>query len=169
MAGEAFDFRPDTARVSRLMSESVRFKTISFGRDKPTSATELRAYHAYLEKQFPLAHKALKREVIADYSLLYTWTGSAPASATNKPVIFLGHLDVVPVVPGTESKWKQPPFEGVVADGFIWGRGTLDNKVNIIGLLEAAENMLSKACNRPARFISPSVMMKNKAALMAPK
>ncbi|NCF79346.1 MAG: peptidase, partial [Alphaproteobacteria bacterium] len=72
-AGEAFDFRPDSDRVNRLMSESVGFKTISFGRDKPTSTKELLAYHAYLKKQFPLAHQALKLEVIADYSLLYTW------------------------------------------------------------------------------------------------
>ncbi len=150
--GEAFDFRPDSERVTRLMSESVRYKTISFGRDKPTSSKELLAYHAYLKQQFPLAHKNLKREVIADYSLLYTWQGQQPVSDDNKPVIFLGHLDVVPVVPGTENKWKQPPFAGNVADGFIWGRGTLDNKVNIVGLLEAAENMLKQGL-RPQRTI----------------
>ena len=139
--GEAFEFRPDSDRVTRLMSESVRFKTISFGRDKPTSTQELLAYHDYIEQEFPLVHKALNREIIADYSLLYTWQGREPVSDDNKPVILLGHTDVVPVVPGTETKWKHPPFDGVVADGFIWGRGTLDNKVNIIGLLEAAENM----------------------------
>ncbi len=136
--GESFDFTPDSERVTRLMSESVRYKTISFGRDKPTSAKELLAYHKYLEQQFPLVHKNIKREVIGDYSLLYSWEGAS----TDKPVLLLGHLDVVPVIPGTEGDWKRPPFEGVVADGYIWGRGTLDNKVNIIGILEAAENML---------------------------
>ena len=150
--GEAFEFRPDSDRVTRLMSQSVRFKTISFGRDKPTSTKELLAYHDYLEQEFPLVHKALKREIIADYSLLYTWQGREPVSDDNKPVILLGHTDVVPVVPGTETKWKHPPFEGVVADGFIWGRGTLDNKVNIIGLLEAAENMLQQGL-QPKRTI----------------
>ena len=151
-AGEAFEFRPDSDRVTRLMSESVRFETISFGRDKPTSAKQLLAYHNYLAQQFPLVHKTLKREVIADYSLLYTWQGKGPAGDDNKPVIFLGHLDVVPVVPGTEDKWEHPPFKGVVADGFIWGRGTLDNKVNIVGLLEAAENMLQQGL-QPERTI----------------
>lgn len=150
--GEAFDFRPDSERVTRLMSESVRFKTISFGRDKPTSAKALLAYHRYLKQQFPLVHKNLKREAIGDYSLLYTWQGAEAVSDDNKPVIFLGHLDVVPVVPGTEDKWKQPPFAGKVADGFIWGRGTLDNKVNIVGLLEAAENMLRQGL-KPKRTI----------------
>ncbi len=138
--GETFDFKPDSQRVTRLMSESVRFKTISFGRDKPTSKRALLAYHEYLRRQFPLVHKNLTREIVNDYSLLYTYRGSTD----EKPVIMLGHLDVVPVVPGTEGDWKQPPFAGTVADGFIWGRGTLDNKVNIIGLLEAAENMLAR-------------------------
>ena len=147
-AGQAFDFKPDSQRVTRLMSESVRFKTISFGRDKPTSGRALLAYHKYLEQQFPLVHKNLRREVVGDYSLLYTWAGATD----DKPVIMLGHLDVVPVVPGTEDKWKQPPFKGVVADGYIWGRGTLDNKVNIVGLLEAAENMLARGIT-PKRTI----------------
>ena len=49
IVGEAFDFRPDSARVTRLMSESVRFKTISYGRDKPTSGNFQRsAYRAHM-------------------------------------------------------------------------------------------------------------------------
>jgi carboxypeptidase PM20D1 len=87
--------------------------------------------------------------VVNKYSLLYTWQGSTPQE---KPVLLLGHLDVVPVIPGTEGDWKQPPYAGVVADGYIWGRGTLDNKVNIIGILEAAENML-RAGVQPQRTI----------------
>ena len=151
-AGEAFDFKPDSERVTRLMSESVRFETISYGRDKPTSKKALLAYHDYLRRQFPLVHKNLTREVIGGYSLLYTWQGAKPVADDNKPVIFLGHLDVVPVVPGTQGKWKQPPFAGNVADGFIWGRGTLDNKVNVVGLLEAAENMLRQGI-QPQRTV----------------
>ena len=147
-AGESFDFKPDGERVTRLMSNAVKFKTISYGRDKPTSGKALLAFIDYLERQFPLVHKNLKREIVNKYSLLYTFEGTGD----EKPVIFLGHHDVVPVIPGTEGDWKQPPFEGLVSDGFIWGRGTLDNKVNIIGLLEAAENMLAQGI-KPARTI----------------
>ena len=150
--GQSFDFAPDSDHVAKLMSESVRFKTISYGRDKPTSGKALLAYHRYLAKNFPKVHKAMTREVVGDYSLLYTWQGSEDVSQANKPVIFLGHLDVVPVIPGTQADWKQPPFKGVIADGFIWGRGTLDNKVNIIGLLEAAENMLARGL-KPKRTL----------------
>ena len=114
-----------------------------------TSSKQLIAFHQFLADKFPLVHRSLKREVINKYSLLYTWQGSAPQE---KPVLLLGHLDVVPVIPGTEADWKQPPYAGVVADGYIWGRGTLDNKVNIIGILEAAENML-RAGVQPQRTI----------------
>ncbi|MFW2437214.1 MAG: M20/M25/M40 family metallo-hydrolase [Parvibaculales bacterium] len=147
--GTGFDFAPDEARVTSLMSDAVKYKTISFGRDKPTSSKELVAFHQFLADKFPLVHRSLKREVVNKYSLLYTWQGSAPQE---KPVLLLGHLDVVPVIPGTEADWKQPPYAGVVADGYIWGRGTLDNKVNIIGILEAAENML-RAGVQPQRTI----------------
>lgn len=147
--GQAYAFAPDEARVTQLMVGAVRYKTISYGRDKPTSGKQLIAFHGYLAEQFPLVHANLRREVVNDYSLLYTWAGS---DSTQKPVILLGHLDVVPVIPGTENDWLHPPFAGHVADGFIWGRGTLDNKVNIIGILEAAENML-KAGLQPERTI----------------
>jgi len=48
-------------------------------------------------------------------------------------------LDVVPVNPGTESDWEHGPFGGVVADGFIWGRGAMDDKGSLIAILEAAD------------------------------
>jgi len=152
-AGKAYDFAPDQARVSQLMTGAVQYKTISYGRDKPTSAAALLAFHDYLAAQFPRVHSNIKREVVNKYSLLYSWTGSDAGTAKEQaPIILLGHLDVVPVIPGTEDEWKYPPYEGVVADGYIWGRGTLDNKVNIVGILEAAENMLA-AGKQPKRTI----------------
>ena len=54
----------------------------------------------------------------------------------------MSHLDVVPVESGTEANWTHPPFSGDLADGFIWGRGTLDVKSGVLGLLEAAERLL---------------------------
>ena len=139
--GQAFRFSPDAEKTAKIMSAAVRYKTISFGRDKPVSAAPLLAFHRFLEKTFPLVHANLKREVISDYSLLYTWPGSR---ASLKPVILLGHLDVVPIVPGTQADWVHPPFSGKIADGYVWGRGTLDNKINIIGILSAAEYMLER-------------------------
>ena len=57
------------------------------------------------------------------------------------PIALLAHQDVVPVAPGTEKDWHEPPFDGVIADGFIWGRGSWDDKGNLYSMLEAAETM----------------------------
>ncbi len=54
----------------------------------------------------------------------------------------MGHQDVVPVIVGTEAEWAHPPFAGRIADGIVWGRGTLDDKSSMTGLLEAAELLL---------------------------
>src|SRR3970040_2244536 len=60
------------------------------------------------------------------------------------PILLMGHLDVVPVEPGTESRWKHPPFAGTVADGFVWGRGTLDDKASVTAILEAVEWLIGQ-------------------------
>jgi carboxypeptidase PM20D1 len=69
-----------------------------------------------------------------------------------KPILLLGHLDVVPVEPLTQGQWQQGPFSGSVADGFVWGRGAIDNKSAVLGTLEAVE-MLLKERFRPARTV----------------
>ena len=43
-----------------------------------------------------------------------------------RPLLFLSHLDVVPVEP---SRWTHPPFAADLADGCIWGRGSVDSKL----------------------------------------
>src|SRR5688572_24983906 len=104
----------------------------------PAPFTEL---HTWIEDAFPNVTRRLTREIVANYSLLYTWTGS---DTTLDPILLMGHLDVVPVEPGTESRWTHPPFAGVVADGFVWGRGTLDDKASVVAILEAVEWLLSQ-------------------------
>src|SRR5262249_43558959 len=68
------------------------------------------------------------------------------------PIGLLAHQDVVPVAPGTDKDWQHPPYEGIVADGFIWGRGSWDDKGNLYSMLEAAE-ILAKAGFKPTRTI----------------
>lgn len=59
---------------------------------------------------------------MANYSLLYFITGS---DASLEPYLLCSHLDVVPV---ERDKWNVEPFDGVIKDGYIYGRGTLDVK-----------------------------------------
>ncbi len=100
-------------------------------------------------RPIPLAHASLERELIGAGSLLYTWPGSDPSLS---PLVLMGHLDVVPVDPGTEGEWTHPPFEGVVSDGFVWGRGALDDKVSVVTIMEAVEALLGEGFV-PARTV----------------
>lgn len=127
----------DPGAATRL-SEAIRFQTISNFLNPEQDAEALRGLRAHIESSFPAFHAAAKRELVGGRSLLYTWQGSDPKAA---PIALLAHQDVVPVAPGTEKDWQQPPFDGVIADGFIWGRGSWDNKGNLYAMLEAAEQM----------------------------
>ena len=126
--------------ISRLAA-ALRFQTVSPQSPGDFDAAPFLAMHQFLAAAFPRTHAALEREVVAGYSLLYTWQGRDPSA---EPILLTSHLDVVPVIPGTEEQWEQPPFGGVVADGHVWGRGALDDKVGVLATLEAVEGLLAE-------------------------
>lgn len=137
----------DTAVAN--LSKAVRIKTISVARDAPVAEAEFQELHALMETAYPEVHAKLTKEVIGGYSLLYKWEGSDP----NLPAaVLMGHMDVVPIEPGTEQDWKHPPYSGAINDGAIWGRGTLDDKVSVFGLMEAVEYHLKNGF-QPKRTI----------------
>lgn len=117
----------------------IRFKTISYADTALFDSSQFLGLHRYVESAYPLVHANMQREVINKYSLLYHWKGRNPAL---KPVIFLAHTDVVPVE--SLSMWKVEPFTGIIKDGYIWGRGSYDNKVNMVAILETAEKLLQR-------------------------
>jgi carboxypeptidase PM20D1 len=139
----------DAQAAATRLAEAIRFKTVSSYEKPDQDAEALRGLQAHIKQSFPAFHAAANREIVADYSLLYTWEGSDPKA---QPIALLAHQDVVPVAPGTEKDWQQPPYDGVIADGFIWGRGSWDDKGNLYSMLEAAEAM-AKAGFRPKRTI----------------
>ncbi len=122
-------------------SQVLQFETVSYEDSSKFDAEPFLALHAYLEQAFPKVHAALKKEIIGDYSLLYSWKGS---DSSLQPILLMSHIDVVPVEPATRDEWKHPPFGGDVADGFIWGRGALDIKCGAVGILEAVEFLLAE-------------------------
>lgn len=130
----------DEKGVAERLGGAIRFQTIASRDDPDANAAEFRKLHDYLQQRYPKAHAALKREVVGGYSLLYTWPGTDPAA---KPILLLAHQDVVPVSPGTESKWDVPPFSGEVKNGYIWGRGSWDDKGNLIAQMEAVEMLVA--------------------------
>lgn len=131
----------DEAALAARLSKAIQLKTISHQDPKKTSKEAFVALHKHLETSFPKVHATLKREVVNQHSLLYTWQGSDKA---RKPALLLAHMDVVPVEPDTRKGWKHPPFSGLIRGGFIWGRGTMDDKSSVVGILEAVEHLLAK-------------------------
>jgi len=139
----------DRDRAVKRLSAAIRFKTISFQEPKEASAQEFARLHVFLAKSFPRIHQQLTKETVNGHSLLYTWNGK---DAHLKPMLLMGHMDVVPVDSPTERQWTHPPFAGEIADGYLWGRGTMDDKVSVLGILEAVEYLLS-AGFQPQRTI----------------
>ena len=139
----------DENAAAQRLGAAVRLQTIASATEADQSADAFRALHDLIAQSFPAFHAAAKREIIANYSLLYTWEGSDPKA---QPTALLAHQDVVPIAPGTEGDWQEPPFSGAVKDGFIWGRGSWDDKGNLFSMLEAAER-LAKDGFRPKRTI----------------
>jgi carboxypeptidase PM20D1 len=139
----------DADMVAKHLSAAVRCQTVPLD-DKGTPDPEaFKQLHRMLEETYPLVHQKLKREVVNGYSLLYTWPGSRPEL---EPVMLMAHQDVVSADPATLDEWTHPPFEGKIVDGLIWGRGTLDIKNQLIGIMDAAEILLKQGF-RPERTI----------------
>lgn len=130
----------DDAAISRFAG-AIRLPTVSHGGGSGPDLEALAAFRRHLEASFPRVHAALAREIVNGESLLFTWKGT---DETAKPILLMAHMDIVPVEPGTERSWTHGPFSGDVAGGFVWGRGTLDDKVSVMAILEAVEFLLSK-------------------------
>jgi carboxypeptidase PM20D1 len=130
----------DVERATARLAEAVRLRTVSHQSPEDNDVAEWDKLHAWLQTTYPAAHATMTREVVAGHTLLYTWAGSDPALP---PMILLAHQDVVPVTPGTEGDWKHPPFDGVIAEGAIWGRGTIDDKGSLVALFEALDALAS--------------------------
>lgn len=125
------------------LSRAIRFPTVG------TDTASFRNFTDFLQARFTKVFASL--EIIsdgknADYILLH-WKGK---KETTLPVLLMGHMDVVPV--DSPELWEHPPFAGVQDEDFIHGRGALDDKCGVMGMLESVEFLLSKNY-RPNRGI----------------
>ncbi|KAJ9657727.1 hypothetical protein H2198_004142 [Neophaeococcomyces mojaviensis] len=103
----------------------------------------------YLKKTFPQVHEALTVEAVNTHGLLFTWQGE---DASLKPTLLMAHQDVVPVPKDTIDAWTFPPFSGHYDGKLVWGRGASDCKNQLIGILEAIEELV-KAGFTPKRTV----------------
>ncbi|HJV40840.1 M20 family peptidase, partial [Caulobacter sp.] len=139
----------DVAKAADHLSQAVRFQTVSHQDRAEDQPAEWDKLHAWLQATYPQAHKVMTREVIAEHTLVYTWAGSNPALP---PIVLMAHQDVVPVTAGSEGAWTHPPFDGVVADGAVWGRGSIDDKGSLVTLFEALETVAASGF-KPVRTV----------------
>ncbi|XP_077496026.1 N-fatty-acyl-amino acid synthase/hydrolase PM20D1-like isoform X1 [Amblyomma americanum] len=131
--------RDDERRLSQRLAAALRFPTISRAPHE-YDRQALADFIQFLEKAFPQVHSSglVRRQVAGNYSLLYEVQGSDPEL---RPYMLCAHMDVVPA---DASKWHHPPFAGEVVDGEVWGRGAIDAKDILMGILEALEFRLEQ-------------------------
>ncbi len=131
----------DEKRAQEHLSKAISIPTISYPDKADIDFSKFDEFHAFLEEAYPLIHKNLKKEVIQEASLMYLWKGTRDDL---EPIALLAHQDVVPISEGTEQDWTYAPFSGHNDGEFIWGRGALDMKNHLIGVMDAVETLLEE-------------------------
>jgi len=131
----------DGRSVAERLGLAVQFKTISHMDPEEFDTNTFLGLHRLFKTLYPQVHEQLKLETVNDLSLLYSWEGKNP---TLKPIMLISHLDVVPADMGEDTGWAYPPFSGELAEDAVWGRGTLDIKNGVVGILEAVEYLLKE-------------------------
>ncbi len=124
-------------KIVRDMQALIQCKTVSCRDRTLEDAQAFEEFPKLLKALFPKLHENLQQEAIGDRGLLYRW----PGKRSDKPGVLMAHYDVVPV---QEEMWDKPPFSAHVEDGILWGRGTLDTKGTLLGVMEAAEQLIQE-------------------------
>jgi carboxypeptidase PM20D1 len=133
---------PELAPEALLhLQGAIKFKTISYNDSTLFDTAAFNGFHRYLKTTYPLVHEKLSLKKVANYSLLYKWEGS---DTSLPPFVLMAHQDVVPIEEASRDLWTVDPFEGVVRQDSIWGRGACDNKINLIGIMEIVERLLKE-------------------------
>ncbi|AJT42938.1 hypothetical protein UM93_06675 [Psychromicrobium lacuslunae] len=129
-----------TQRAAQNLSTLIGFRTVSLPDWQLVEQAEFDAQRLALEKMYPLTHSSLERERVGRNGLLFRWPGSR--SGASRTLVLMAHLDVVPVDP--DDSWQYPAFAGVQAEGYLWGRGALDDKGSAVAIFEAVESLLAQ-------------------------
>lgn len=128
-------------RAAASLAELVRFRTVSSRVPAEVDAEEFEAFLAALPRLYPSVHAALEVERVNGAALLFRWPGTSEDPGS-RPTVLMAHYDVVPA--GDEQAWTHPPFSGHSDATHLWGRGTLDDKGQLVAILEAAEALLGE-------------------------
>ncbi|MBL6445894.1 M20 family peptidase [Fulvivirga sp. 29W222] len=137
------------ADAKEHLAKALTIRTISNENPEDFDSTAFYEFGQFVKNTYPLTDSLLELTNINEFSMIFKWEGS---DTSLKPVILMGHLDVVPVATENLEKWYIDPFAGIIKDGVIWGRGAIDDKISVIGNLEAVELLLKEGV-KPQRTI----------------
>ncbi|MEW5784147.1 MAG: M20/M25/M40 family metallo-hydrolase [Bacillota bacterium] len=124
----------DQDKAAVHLSKLLQCKTVSHIDQNKVDFTEFEQFRRLLMEFYPAAHQALQFELVNGHALLYRWKGQTGEA----PLLLMAHYDVVPA---DATRWKRPPFAGLIEEGVIWGRGALDTKGTLCGIFEAVEKL----------------------------
>ena len=127
----------DRAAAVGALQKLVRCRTVSYTESGKEDDGEFEKLIALLPELYPRVFSACTMQRLEDRGLLFRW----PGKSREEPRVFMAHYDVVPVVP---DGWTKPPFDGLIEDGVMWGRGTLDTKATFNGVLFAADHLIGQ-------------------------
>ena len=134
---EAEEISFDREAALRALAALVRCRTVSNADHAKEDDAEFEKLVALLPALYPGVFKTCSLIRLPDRALLFRWKGREEG----KSAVLMAHYDVVPV---EEESWSVPPFEALVRDGAMWGRGTLDTKSTVNGILSAAETLIGQ-------------------------
>jgi carboxypeptidase PM20D1 len=132
---EAMEF--DRELVISNLRELVKCRTVSKYSHVDEDDGEFEKLISLLPKLYPHVYEKCTLTYFDDRGLLFRWEGKSHSS----PAVLMAHYDVVPV---SEEDWEKPPFDGVLEDGVLWGRGTLDTKVTFGSILFSANHLIKE-------------------------
>lgn len=135
---------PDAEPAIGKLQSAITFRTVSSAEEGKTDWKQFNAFASYLAAAFPLCETHLKQECDSPYNLIYRFEG---ADTTALPGLLTAHQDVVFA---NEQEWTHPPFAKTREDGYVWGRGSFDCKLQLIAILEAFEQLLQQG-KKPKR------------------
>ena len=135
VSDEVVSFDKDAA-VSAL-AELGKCKTISYNDHALEDDAEFQKLIDMLPTLYPKVFEVCSFDQLPDRALLLRW----PGKSGKEPAVMMAHYDVVPV---NEENWDKPPFAGIIEDGILWGRGTLDTKVTFNAIFSAANHLIAK-------------------------
>ena len=125
----------DADQLGGHLQAMIRLKTISYAEEDRMDRQQFLQFRSLLRQLYPTVFECCRYEQVGRNGMLLC----LPGQNTDKPSVLMAHYDVVPV---EETLWSVPPFEGVIKDGELWGRGAIDTKCTVLCLMEAAETLL---------------------------